>query len=372
MRPILACFGTRPEVVKMAPVVHELRRRGLPVVTVTTGQHREMLNQMLDTFEIVPEVDLALMSPDQTLARLTSRAVSALDEVIADVRPSAVIVQGDTTTAFCGALAAFYQQVPVAHVEAGLRTGDLSNPFPEEANRRLIGQVTKWHFCPSPTARENLLLEGFSPAAIEVTGNTVIDAAQWIAGRLGERAPKAHGIRRILVTMHRRESQGAGQREISRMLGRLADRPDVEIIFPVHLSPAVRVSVLPELESHAGVTLCDPLDYRTFISELAAADLVLTDSGGVQEEAPAFGVPVLVMRDTTERPEGVEAGCAVLCGTDPATIHHAAVKILDDADLYRRMASAQNPYGDGRAAERIVERLAADLVTQARDLESVA
>jgi UDP-N-acetylglucosamine 2-epimerase (non-hydrolysing) len=362
MRPIAVCFGTRPEVVKLAPVIHELRRRDLPMIAVTTGQHREMLDQMLSTFDLEPDVDLRLMSAGQTLAELTGRAIHALGEVFGRLQPSAVVVQGDTTTAFCGALAGFYHGIPVAHVEAGLRTGDMTNPFPEEANRRLIGQISRWHFTPSETARDNLLREGFNPCDIEVTGNTVIDAARWVADRHALlRRPRSGGRRRVLVTMHRRESQGDAQRAISRMLACLAQRADVEIVFPVHLSPAVRASVMPELDAHDNVTLLDPLDYEHFIAELTAADLVLTDSGGVQEEAPAFDVPVLVMRDTTERPEGVEAGCARLCGTDPQTILQHAERVLDDDVLYERMAAAPNPYGDGCAAERIVSRLAAQL-----------
>ena len=361
MRPVLVCFGTRPEVVKVAPVIHALERHGLPVLSATTGQHREMLDQMLATFGITPDVDLALMSPGQSLAELTAKAVRALGEVIAEARPSAVVVQGDTTTALCGALAAFYQGVPVAHVEAGLRTGNIGNPFPEEGNRRLIAPLATWHFCPSETARANLLAENVPATDVLVTGNTVIDAARWVAERHGAGPAKASTTRRVLVTMHRRESQGDAQRRISRMLATLADRVDVHLTFPVHLSPAVRQSVLPELADHPSVTLTEPLGYEAFIRELAGADLVLTDSGGIQEEAPTFDVPVLVMRDTTERPEGVEAGCALLCGTQPDTILAHAERVLDDEVLYRRMSAAPNPYGDGRAAERIVARLARDL-----------
>jgi UDP-N-acetylglucosamine 2-epimerase (non-hydrolysing) len=358
-RPVLVCFGTRPEVVKLAPVVHELRRRAVPVVVATTGQHREMLAQMLEDFELEPDVDCALMQPGQALSDLTGRAVAALGEVVRAAGPAAVVVQGDTTTAFCGALAAFYEQVPVAHVEAGLRTGDVTNPFPEEANRRLVAQLARWHFCPTETSRANLLREGFAPAAVSVTGNTTIDAVTWMADRAPRPAPVTG--RRVLVTMHRRESQGDAQRAISRMLARLADRDDVHVVFPVHLSPAVRASVLPELWGHPSVTLREPLGYAEFVGELAAADLVLSDSGGVQEEAPALDVPVLVMRETTERPEGVAAGCAVLCGTDPARILGEAERVLDDPLAHARMAAALNPYGDGRAAKAVVDRLVTEL-----------
>jgi UDP-N-acetylglucosamine 2-epimerase (non-hydrolysing) len=360
--PVMVCFGTRPEVVKLARVIHRLDARGLPVVCVATGQHREMLDQMLDAFDLVPDFDLDLMTPDQQLADLTGRAVVAIGQIIDLVRPRAVLVQGDTTTAMCAALAAFYARVPVGHVEAGLRTGDLDSPFPEEANRRLIGQLARWHFCPTEVGRANLRREGVADASIAVTGNTGIDAARWTAARIGlDRAPRADGRRRALETMHRRESQGHRQREIGRMLSRLADRPDLHVLFPVHPSPAVRASIGPELSEHPHVTLCDPLGYADFIGELAAADLVLTDSGGVQEEAPAFDVPVVVMRELTERPEGVAAGCALLCGTDADRIYDGATRILDDRRLHARMAAAPNPYGDGLAAERIVARLAVDL-----------
>jgi UDP-N-acetylglucosamine 2-epimerase (non-hydrolysing) len=367
-KPVLVCFGTRPEVVKLARVVNALKRAGMTVVCATTGQHREMLDRTLDAFDLIPEVDLALMSANQSLGELSGRAIPALGAVIESVDPSAVLVQGDTTTAFCAALAAFYAQVPVAHVEAGLRTHSLETPFPEEGNRRLIGQLARWHFCPTELARLNLRAEGIPHGSAWVTGNTGIDAARWTARRLRlVRAPRAGARREVLVTMHRRESQGEPQRAISRMLAHLADRGDVHLTFPVHLSPAVRASVLPELADHANVTLCDPLGYDEFIRALATADLALTDSGGVQEEAPTFGVPVVVMRDTTERPEGVDAGCAVLGGTDPDRILQAATRVLDDDDLHARMSAAPNPYGDGHAASRIAARLSDDLGGQARD-----
>jgi UDP-N-acetylglucosamine 2-epimerase (non-hydrolysing) len=361
-RPILVCFGTRPEVVKLAPVIHELERRGLATITVATGQHRELLDQMLTAFDLVPDIDLELMTHGQTLGELTGRAVPELGRVIEAVDPCAVLVQGDTTTAMGAALAAFYAQRPVGHIEAGLRTHDLANPFPEEGNRRVIGQLAHWHFCPTELARVNLGREGIDAGAASVTGNTGIDAARWTARRLGARRPRRPDFpRRVLVTMHRRESQGEPQRAISRMLARLADRPDLHLVFPVHLSPAVRASVFPELLAHPNVTLCEPLGYPDFIRALASAHLVVTDSGGIQEEAPTFDVPVLVMRDTTERPEGVDAGCALLCGTDPHRILGEVTRVLDDAELHARMAAVPNPYGDGRASERIVARLAADL-----------
>jgi len=354
--PILACVGTRPEVIKLAPVIRELKHRGESVVTVATGQHREMLQQALDTFSLVPEFDLELMRPGQSLADLTGRAVPALDRVIASIRPRAVLVQGDTTTALCGALAAFYRQVPVGHVEAGLRTGVLATPFPEEGNRRLVSQITAWHFCPTVASAANLLREGVLESSVHVTGNTVVDAALSVASRLG-RQPSEDGRRRVLVTMHRRESQGDVQRRISAAIAELARREDIHVLFPVHLSPGVRESVLPELNGHPNVTLCEPLGYEDLIAELCASHLVVSDSGGLQEEAPAFDVPVLIMRDTTERPEGVEAGCSVLCGTNPDRILALANRLLDDDVAHARMARATNPYGDGHASERIANVL---------------
>lgn len=356
--PILVCLGTRPEVIKLAPVIAELKGRGEDVLTVTTGQHREMLDQALATFALVPDVDLELMQPGQSLAELTSRATVALDRVLEETKPRAMLVQGDTTTAFCGALAAFYRQVPVGHVEAGLRTGVMNDPFPEEGNRRLIAQVTTWHFCPTAGTAQNLLREDVPATAIHVTGNTVIDAALSVGARVGVRPPRTDGRRRVLVTLHRRESQGDAQRKISAAIAELADRGDVHVTFPVHLSPAVRSSVLPELGGHPNVTLCEPLAYEDLIAELAGAHMVLSDSGGLQEEAPAFDTPVVVLRDTTERPEGVAAGCSVLCGTDPRRIKAVATTLLDDEAAHARMAAAPNPYGDGRAAERIADVLA--------------
>lgn len=354
---MLACVGTRPEVIKLAPVIIELRRRGDTVFLASTGQHREMLDQALSAFALTPDVDLGLMRYDQSLAELTGRAVPALDDVICAVQPRVALVQGDTTTAFCGALASFYRGVAVAHVEAGLRTGALENPFPEEANRRLIGQLSAWHFCPTETGRRNLLREGVQAHAIHVTGNTVVDAALSAAARIGRPSREPDGPRRVLVTIHRRESQGQLQREIAAAVAKLADRQDIHIVFPVHLSPAVRASVLPVLEAHPNVTLSDPLGYTELIAELCRADLVLSDSGGLQEEAPAFDVPVLVLRDTTERPEGIEAGCSVICGTDPARILAMTNALLDDDGLYARMAAAPNPYGDGLASRRIADVL---------------
>ena len=369
---VMVCFGTRPEVVKLAPVAKRLERTpGLELVTVTTGQHREMLDQMLDGFGVGPDLDLALLRPGQDLARLTARAVAALGEVMAAQRPDAVVVQGDTTTAVCAALAAFYAGAPVGHVEAGLRSGQPRDPFPEEVNRRLIAPLARWHFCPTERAATNLLGEGVAPADVQVTGNTVIDALLATSAAAltpADRAllPPKRAPRRILVTLHRRESQGGRQRALCRMLARLAARPDVEIVFPVHLSPAVRASVHAELAGRRDVHLLDPLPYRPFVHVLASADLVVTDSGGIQEEAPSLDVPVVVMRDTTERPEGVSAGCVRLGGTEPEAVAAHVAELLDDRSAYARMAAAPNPFGDGHAAERIVGRLEADLIPHER------
>ncbi len=348
----------------MAPVVHALADAGAQSLLVSTGQHCEMLRQALDAFGLEPDIDLELMRPDQTPAELTGRAVRALDELFGDIRPRAVLVQGDTTTAFCGALAAFYRRVPVGHVEAGLRTGHRRDPFPEEINRRLITPLADWHFCPTERSVASLLAEGVPADCVLLTGNTVVDALLATADAPLEPSlqallpPRMADRRRLLVTLHRRETQGAAQRALCRMLATVSFRDDVEIVFPVHLSPAVRASVYAELGGRPNVQLLEPLAYRPFVHLLRSADIVLTDSGGIQEEAPSFGVPVLVVRETTERPEGVQAGCAKLSGTDPAAVAADIELLLDDRGAYERMAHATNPYGDGRAAARIAEQLA--------------
>jgi UDP-N-acetylglucosamine 2-epimerase (non-hydrolysing) len=365
---VMVCVGTRPEAIKMAPVLHALADAGLQSLLVSTGQHREMLQQAFDAFDLEPDIDLELMRPDQTLAELTGRAVAALDDLIGEIRPRAVLVQGDTTTAFCGALAAFYQRVPVGHVEAGLRTGHRRNPFPEEINRRLITPLADWHFCPTERSVAGLLAEGVPADCVLLTGNTVVDALLATAGAalepsLRELLPPRGARRRLLVTLHRRETQGEAQRALCRMLAAISSRDDVEVVFPVHLSPAVRASVHAELGARPNVHLLEPLAYRPFVHLLRSADIVITDSGGIQEEAPSFGVPVLVMRETTERPEGVKAGCAKLSGTDPAGVAADIELLLDDPGAYERMARVSNPYGDGRAGARIAERLVADLAS---------
>jgi UDP-N-acetylglucosamine 2-epimerase (non-hydrolysing) len=380
MRRALVCLGTRPEVVKLAPVIAALEASPSFEVTVaTTAQHRQMLDQMLRTFGIEPQFDLGLMRERQTLADLTGAAVPALASVIEIVRPDVVIVQGDTTTTFCAALAAFYEGVPVAHVEAGLRTHDLASPFPEELNRKLTGSIARWHFCATPAAAANLLGEGVAPKTIEVTGNTVIDALLTTRARVlehGWRArtaipPKRDGLKRVLVTLHRRESQGMPQRRLCQMLARLAAEQPIDVVFPVHLSPSVRTVVLDELAAASNVHLIDPLEYEDFVYALAHSDIVLTDSGGVQEEAPSLDVPVLVLREVTERPEGIDAGCARLSGTDPAVVAQHLGEVLGDSAVYDRMSAAANPYGDGTAAARIVSRLELDLPLTAPTLTLV-
>jgi UDP-N-acetylglucosamine 2-epimerase (non-hydrolysing) len=363
-RTVVACFGTRPEVVKLAPVISRLRAGGrIKVLTVTTAQHRQLLDQALESFGMTPDVDLALMEPDQMLTSLSGHAIATLGETFAELEPDAAIVQGDTSTAFCSAFAAFLSRIPVAHVEAGLRTYDPMRPFPEEINRRLVTAVARWNFCPTADAADNLRREGVDAETIEVTGNTAIDAmyAALAAPANGHPLPPRAATHRVLVTLHRRETQGEAQRRLCAMLARVAQRPDVEIVFPVHLSPAVRESVRSELADCPNVHLLEPVGYADFLALMRSSDVIVTDSGGIQEEAPSLNIPVLVMRDTTERLEGVRAGCSRLAGTDPAAVEAAIAQLLDDPAEHARMASATNPYGDGHAAERIARRLEHDL-----------
>ena len=362
MKRLLLVFGTRPEAIKMAPVALGLRGRSSEFETVlcSTGQHRGMLNQTLAVFDLKPDIDLELMTPRQTLADLTARAVGALDNVMTRVRPNLVVVQGDTTSAMVAALAAYYHRTPVTHVEAGLRTHDPYQPFPEEGNRRLISTLASLHFAPTPSAAYLLQQEGVPEGRIFVTGNTVIDAL------LHVRANSGHGShltlsgsrRRVLVTMHRRENRGTVLEDICRAILQLVDRnPNVEVVFPVHASPFVREPVTRLLSDHARIILTDPIGYQEFIQLMDSCDLILTDSGGIQEEAPALGKPVLVLRDTTERPEAINAGTARLVGTDPTRVLSVTETLLHSEKAYQAMARAQNPYGDGRAAERIVAAL---------------
>lgn len=362
-RRILVIYGTRPEAIKMAPVVKGLEKSAalVPIVAVT-GQHREMLDQVNALFDIVPKHDLDIIQPRQRLHEITMRALGGLTEAIRDERPDAVVVQGDTTTSFVAGLAAFYEKVPVVHVEAGLRTSDRYNPFPEEINRRLTTQLTSVHLAPTPTSRANLLAEGIDAADIAVTGNTVIDALLEVVGRelpLVNPALAAltevPGRQTVLVTSHRRESWGEPMARTANALARLATRfPDTLFLLPAHLNPTVREVLLPPLEGFDNVVVTEPLDYGDFALAMNASTIMLTDSGGVQEEAPSLGKPVLVLRDTTERPEAVDAGTVRLVGTDEDLIVESVSELLTDPKAYAEMSRAVNPYGDGLAAGRVV------------------
>lgn len=360
---VLLVFGTRPEAIKMAPLVNVLRRSpNMEVHTCVTGQHRQMLDPVLQWFQITPDDDLNLMQLDQTLANLTARTLSGITQVMERVQPDVVLVQGDTTTAMTAALAAFYLRVPVGHVEAGLRTYDLANPFPEELNRRIISLATNYHFAPTQAAYNALVKEGVRESRVFLTGNTVIDALQWTLSQpydLQSELPEVPTNSRIvLVTAHRREHFGEEFRGICQALRQIVERnPNVSIVYPVHLNPSVQKPVYQFLEGVPRIHLLPPLAYPAFVHLLARAYIVMTDSGGLQEEAPALGKPVLVMRQTTERPEAVEAGAAKLVGTEPKAIIAAAEALLNDAQLYQTMAQAVSPYGDGHAAERIGEIL---------------
>jgi UDP-N-acetylglucosamine 2-epimerase (non-hydrolysing) len=361
---VLVVLGTRPEAIKLAPVITELRRH--PDVTTrvcVTGQHREMVEPILELFNVRPDIDLALMTPNQRLSSLTSTALTRLEEVVTSTAPDWVVLQGDTTSAMAAALAAFYRQVPVAHVEAGLRTHDLARPFPEEANRRIADALATVHFAPTELARHNLLREGADGSAIHVTGNTVVDALLTVGsipeGRPGGPLAGLPTNRRIvLLTAHRRESFGPGLRDVYHAVREIADAlPDVQFVYPVHLNPNVQEPAHAILAGHEQISLIPPLDYVSLVHLIRRATLILTDSGGIQEEAPTFGKPVLVLREVTERPEAVEAGCARIVGTDRRVIVSAALELLTDRSAYDRMAHIANPFGDGHASERIVRVL---------------
>ena len=366
MQRVMTIYGTRPEAIKVAPVIRALEAHPeLESVTVVTGQHREMLDQVNEIFGIVPDHDLDVFAHGQTLNALAAKVFAGLDAVLVEHRPDAVLVQGDTTTVAAASIAAFYRQIPVVHLEAGLRSGDIGSPFPEEANRRVTTQVTALHLAPTPTSRDNLLREATDPATVAVTGNTVIDA---LLHTVGQRLPftderlvllekEARPV--VLVTTHRRENWGGAMEGVGRALGRLARcYPDHVVVLPAHRNPVVREAVLPHLEGLDNVLVTEPLAYGEFTRLMAAASVVLTDSGGVQEEAPSLGKPVLVMRENTERPEAVEAGTVRLIGTDEERIVAEVSRLVDDATAYAAMANAVNPYGDGRAAERSVAAIA--------------
>lgn len=362
---VMTVFGTRPEAIKMAPLVKALEAAPdmEPIVTVT-AQHREMLDQVLHLFNISPDYDLNIMSAGQTLYDVTDKALIGLKGVIEEAKPDVVLVHGDTTTTFAGALAAFYQQIPVGHVEAGLRTGNMYSPFPEEMNRKLTGSIATYHFAPTKTSETNLHRENVSAEHLYVTGNTVIDALSTTVKKEYHFEEELlneidyDNKRVILVTTHRRENLGDPMRQVYCAIRRLiGEFKDIEVIFPVHKNPKVREIVKEELGTVDRVHLIDPLDYEPFANLMARSHLVLTDSGGIQEEAPALGKPVLVLRDTTERPEAVTAGTVKLVGTDEATLYVTAAHLLRNKKAYDAMANAVNPYGDGKASERIVQAL---------------
>jgi UDP-N-acetylglucosamine 2-epimerase (non-hydrolysing) len=373
---ILVIFGTRPEAIKLFPVVAALKAhpRFVPVVCVS-AQHRGMLDQVLDIAGITPDHDLNLMRPNQSLDALTAALLTELGRVMDEEKPARVMVQGDTATAMAGALAAYYRKIPVDHVEAGLRSGNIYHPWPEEVNRKIIGAMASLHFAPTTTSQAALLRENVDPARVFVTGNTVIDALHWVSDRIAQQPDLAKGLtdlaarfagKRIIgVTSHRRENFGEGMENIAQAIRQIAARPDTAIIFPVHLNPNVRAVMNERLAGLDNVALIEPLDYPHFARLLGLAHIMLTDSGGVQEEAPALGKPVLVMRETTERPEGVEAGTARLVGTQTCRIVSEIFSLLDDSTAYEAMARAHNPFGDGHSARRIVEIIGDEIGQQA-------
>lgn len=366
---VFILLGTRPEAIKLAPVILTLQGRpqDFEVIVCSTGQHREMLKQTLDVFGIKPDIDLNLMTPGQTLAGVTSLAISAIDKTLEEQKPDVILVQGDTTSAMCGALAGFYQKIPVGHVEAGLRTGNIYSPFPEEVNRKIIGRIASMHFAPTELSAQNLIDEQTSKDSVYITGNTVVDALQWMRDRLPTQAPEEiqttvsstlSDHRLLLVTGHRRESFGDGMASICRALRALADQyTDTVIVYPVHLNPQVQQPVRSILSDHPRIHLLPPVSYPTLLWLMNQAHLILSDSGGIQEEAPSFGKPLLVLRDTTERPEVVSAGCAKLVGTDESVIMAEASRLLSDVESYSAMAGRKNPFGDGTASQRIADIL---------------
>ena len=379
MKTVLLVFGTRPEAIKMAPLVHEFKKHPdqFKTMVCVTGQHREMLDQVLDLFQIVPDVDLNIMKSGQDLYDVTSRVLVGMRDVLKEIKPDVVLVHGDTTTSMAAALAAFYQQIPVGHVEAGLRTGDIYSPWPEEMNRLMTGRIATYHFAPTPLSKQNLLKENVNAEHIIVTGNTVIDALHWVVNKIhseqglqnilsqsildeGYNSKRlAKGKRLALITGHRRENFGEGFLNICHAIKSLSLLyPEVDFVYPVHLNPNVRKPVMEILGDGAdNVFLIDPLQYLPFVYLMEQSYLILTDSGGIQEEAPGLGKPVLVMRNTTERPEAVDAGTVLLVGADRERIERGVSQLLDDVVLYKKMSEAVNPYGDGLACKRIINYL---------------
>ncbi len=379
---IMVVLGTRPEAIKLAPVVKAFEQcPEIELCLCTTGQHREMVQQVLGLFGLKPDMDLAVMTPGQSLAEVTTRILERLSEILAQEPVDTVVVQGDTTTAFAAGLAAYYHKVPVAHVEAGLRSRDIYAPWPEEVNRRMISVIGAMHFAPTAEARDNLVHEGVDPASIQVTGNTVIDTLHYFQRHLDSDSDLQAGFARqfdflrpdarlILVTGHRRESFDGGIEQICKALLCLASRDDVQIVYPVHPNPSVQAPVRALLSDSSNITLLEPLDYLAFVYLMNRAEIILTDSGGIQEEAPALGKPVLVTRETTERPEGVAAGTARLVGTDETTIVAELEQLLDNEAAYRAMSQAHNPYGDGQASERIADAVLLAVQCKAREITS--
>ncbi|OIN07241.1 non-hydrolyzing UDP-N-acetylglucosamine 2-epimerase [Oceanisphaera psychrotolerans] len=371
MKKILTVFGTRPEAIKMAPLVHALAADNrFEAKVCVTAQHREMLDQVLELFEITPDYDLNIMKPGQSLNDVTTSILLGMKSVLEEFKPDVVLVHGDTATTFATALAAYYQQIPVGHVEAGLRTGTIYSPWPEEANRKLTGAITSYHFAPTETSQQNLVREGVNAADISVTGNTVIDALFWVRNKIAmsqhlEQSLAAaypfldNSKKLVLVTGHRRESFGGGFERICQALKNIAEAHlDVQVLYPVHLNPNVQEPVNRLLKGVDNIFLIEPQDYLPFVYLMTRSHLILTDSGGIQEEAPSLGKPVLVMRDTTERPEAVAAGTVKLVGTDVTKITREVAALVSDANAYAAMSQAHNPYGDGEACFRILEALA--------------
>lgn len=362
---VMVVYGTRPEAIKLAPVIKALERDdSLTPIVVTTAQHREMLDQVNQVFEVEPDVDLNLMAHGQTLNTIAASVICKIDDALAEREPDAVVVQGDTTTVMGAAIAAFNRGIPVVHLEAGLRSGDIDSPFPEEANRKIVSQIARVHLAPTLISRSNLLAEGVSDANIHVIGNTVIDALQWAVARPVEfsspelLALESDDRRVLLVTAHRRENLGENMVSIGKAMRRLASQyPDLLVVWPAHKNPKVRASITPEIEDLDNVIPLEPVEYGEFSHLMNSSDIVLTDSGGIQEEAPSLGKPVLVLRENTERPEAVDAGTVKLIGTATENIVSEVSRLLEDKNAYREMANAVNPYGDGHAASRCVDIL---------------